>query len=35
MDVHDYLLCFEILFNLTFTCVLPSVGILKVSLRLS
>lgn len=31
MDVHSYLLCFEILFNRDFTCVLSSVGILKVS----
>lgn len=34
-DVHGYLLCFEILFNRGFTCVLSSVGILKLSLRLS
>ena len=27
IDVHRYLLCFEILFNRDFTCVLPSVGI--------
>lgn len=35
MGVHGYLLCFEILFNRGFTCVLPSVGILKVSLSTS
>lgn len=35
MDVHSYLLCFEILFNRGFTCVLPSVGIFRVSLSTS
>lgn len=34
-DVHGYLLCFEILFNRGFTCVLPSVSIFKVSLNTS
>ena len=31
----DYLLCFEILFNRVFTCVLPSVGIRLVSLSIT
>lgn len=35
MGVQGYLLCFEILFNRGFTCVLSSVGIFKVSLSTS
>ena len=34
-DAQGYLLCFEILFNRDFTCVLSSVGILKLSLSTS
>lgn len=34
-DAQGYLLCFEILFNRGFTCVLSSVGILKLSLSTS
>lgn len=34
-DVHGYLLCFEILFNFDFTCVLSSVSIRLDSLRLA
>ena len=33
--VNGYLLCFEILFNRDFTCVLSSVGVFKVSLSTS